>query len=75
MKKEELHTLEEYKVICKVLGIVILIIGILWYTSDNKRLKWINELKTTISEYEQKIEELEEENKSMEEVIASYDLY
>ena len=59
----------------KIVIIVIVVMGLLWWNSDNSRIKWIHELEDTISEYEEKIAALESENKSMSELLEYYDLY
>ena len=55
-----------------VFVVVIAVLAFLWYRGDQGRLKWIQELKNQISAYEEKIDELTRENKSMEEELAWY---
>lgn len=45
----------------KLLIIVVLVLGFLWWKSDNDRIKWIHELEDKVAGYEQRIEELESE--------------
>ena len=60
---------EMYRTLCRVLGIVILIICYFWYRSDNGRVKSIHELQDQISEYEDKIDELNEEIEGLTEEL------
>lgn len=55
-----------------VFVVVIAVLAFLWYRGDQGRIKRIQELKDQISAYEEKIDELTRENKSMEEELAWY---
>ena len=62
MKKvDEKQLSENRKTIIYVLLVVIGLILIWWYRSEQGRIKWINELQDQIYEKEAKIEELETE--------------
>ena len=50
----------------KILIAVIVIMGILWWRSDNGRIKWINELQEQIAQYETVIEEQKSEIEGLE---------
>jgi cell division protein FtsB len=58
---------EMYKTGCRILGVVILIIFVLWYAFDNKRIKRIEELNNQIAVQEEQIEELKSKIEYLEE--------
>ena len=58
---------EMYRTFCKILGVIILALAVLCYTTDNNRIKVIEELKGQISEQEEKIKELEDYIKYLQE--------
>ena len=51
------YTAEEYRVFCIILVAIIIVMGIFWYGSDQKRLKLLEENEALNS----RIEELKEE--------------
>jgi cell division protein FtsB len=65
-KKQKEET-EKYRVLCRVLGVIILVICFLWYRSDKGRIKWVDELQDQIAEYEEKIDELHSEIEGLKE--------
>jgi cell division protein FtsB len=52
--------------------VIIAIIAFLWYRSENAASKQIEKLNDKITAYEETIEGLKKENKSMEEELATY---
>ena len=58
-KRELKEKANAYYTMCKILLVVILIMGIIWYITDNGRIKAIEKLKDQIAEQEEQIEELE----------------
>lgn len=63
---------KESKTLSTILLVIIVVIVFFWYRSDNARLKRIEKLNDQIIEYEEKIEELERQNKSKEEELEYY---
>jgi cell division protein FtsB len=63
------------KSLCTFFLVVIAIIVYFWWSTSSGQTKTIERLKEQVSEYEEKIEQLEKENESMAEVMAYYDLY
>lgn len=46
---------EKYRTICWILAVIIVVMGILWYQSDNSRMKWIHELQEEVETLKEEI--------------------
>ena len=55
----------------KIFGIILLVMAYLWYRSDNARIKYIENLQEEITQYELKLSEYEQEIEFLEDELKS----
>lgn len=60
-RKKLTEEIEKYRTLCRLLAVILIIVGILWYVTDNGRIERIKELKTQVEKYEEQIESWKEE--------------
>jgi len=55
----------------KIFGVILLVMAYLWYRSDNARIKYIENLQEEITQYELKLSEYEQEIEFLEDELKS----